>query len=447
MKLIGMQFVWLLLYWYYLNQIGTIQKGKGRRIVTLSLSFVGLVVAVALYSVSGAASWDGNREVDVIWNLENPWMSATSGKVSLLIGWAVITLIFLLYDVFFDEEDVRKQWWRALLPGVMLCVAVFCPTKLLTIVNGSLLYVMFLLMAGKRDCLNLCAMRYGSTEKEIGHAGGNKRKQIATINSSVIGWGNAVLLLALLCLMASHKLFLEQILVFAVVELTIRAYQKSYEVQTVTFQQEILGQQYEEIKSIYLDMRGWRHDYHNHIQVMKAQLKLNEYEEMEAYLNNLEQDLSEVDSYVKSGNLMTDAILNSKVSLARQKGIDVNCKAVLPENLPIEDVDLCVILGNLLDNAIEAFEDLEVEKRFLRIYLSLNKSQLYMSIQNSAKDDLDFDSAHYITHKRGNHGLGMKRVAAMVEKYDGYLNLANEPGIFAAEVTMPMEDDANFLMK
>ena len=126
---------------------------------------------------------------------------------------------------------------------------------------------------------------------------------------------------------------------------------------------------------------------------------------------------------------MTDAILNSKLSLAEQRGIRVNCKAILPKELSIEDVDLCVLLGNLLDNALEACEKIPEEQRFLRIYMVVNKSQLYISIQNSAKEELDFNEKNYISTKRGNHGLGMKRVKALADKYEGYLTLANEPGI------------------
>lgn len=102
--------------------------------------------------------------------------------------------------------------------------------------------------------------------------------------------------------------------------------------------------------------------------------------------------------------------------------------------------DLCVILGNLLDNAIEACQALEKERRFLRLYIAVNKGQFYLSVQNSAREEPDFDARNYISRKRGNHGLGMKRVKTAVDKYHGYLNLANEPGIFAAEVTMPLAD-------
>ena len=213
---------------------------------------------------------------------------------------------------------------------------------------------------------------------------------------------------------------------------------RGFESSAERFQQEVLSRQYDEIRAIYLDMRGWRHDYHNHLQVMKAELAAGQLAELSAYLDDLEADLDRVDTYVKSGNLMVDAILNSKLSLAERDGVSVTCKARVPDALTVDDVDLCVILGNLLDNAIEACAALPADGRWLRVYVAARGSQLYASIQNSAVEDPSFNQRNYISEKRGNHGLGMKRVAAVVEKYEGFLNLANEPGVFAAEVSLPL---------
>lgn len=213
---------------------------------------------------------------------------------------------------------------------------------------------------------------------------------------------------------------------------------RGFESSAERFQQEVLSRQYDEIRAIYLDMRGWRHDYHNHLQVMKAELAAGQLAELSAYLDELEADLDRVDTYVKSGNLMVDAILNSKLSLAERDGVAVTCKARVPDALTVDDVDLCVIMGNLLDNAIEACAALPADGRWLRVYVAARGSQLYASIQNSAVEDPSFNQRNYISEKRGNHGLGMKRVAAVVEKYEGFLNLANEPGVFAAEVSLPL---------
>ena len=203
------------------------------------------------------------------------------------------------------------------------------------------------------------------------------------------------------------------------------------------FQRKLLSHQYEEIKEAYINMRGWRHDYHNHLQAMKAYLSMNQLKELDEYLFKLEKDLDEVDSLVKSGNLMMDAILNSKITIMMNYNINVDFKAILPEKIKIADVDLCVMVSNLLENAIEACLKIPQEHRFIRVFSEVYGSQFYLSIQNSAMENLDFNAQNYISNKRGEHGFGMKRVQLLVDKYNGFLNLQNEPGIFASEITIP----------
>lgn len=214
--------------------------------------------------------------------------------------------------------------------------------------------------------------------------------------------------------------------------------QTHYEMNTKDFQSNVMMHHYEEVKTVYLNMRGWRHDYHNHLQTIKAYLQMGELEQIDHYLLELEEDLDKVDTLIKSGNLMCDAILNSKLSLALNKNIRLNHTVAVPECISVSDLDLCVILGNLLDNAIEACMKVNENDRFIRIYMSILKQQLYISITNSALEDLNFNERNYISEKRGNHGHGMKRVKLTVDKYNGYLNLQNEPGVFVSEVMLPL---------
>ena len=134
------------------------------------------------------------------------------------------------------------------------------------------------------------------------------------------------------------------------------------------YQNEIIAKHYEEVQNIYKEMRGWRHDYHNHIQTMKAYIALSQTDKLDAYLDRLDADLGAVDTVVKTGNIMVDAILNSKLSLAKSHGIIINAKATIPDEISIIDIDLCVIIGNLLDNAIEACMKVENPAgRFIQI--------------------------------------------------------------------------------
>ena len=206
------------------------------------------------------------------------------------------------------------------------------------------------------------------------------------------------------------------------------------------YQNELISKHFNEVENVYKQMRGWRHDYHNHIQVMKAYLSLGKYEDMDKYLSELHKDLTNIDTVIKTGNIMVDAILNSKLSIAISNDIKINAKATVPKDLKILDMDLCVIIGNLMDNAMEATMKLEnLDERFIRIYIREMKSQLYISITNSVGGEVKKINLEYLTTKLGiNHGFGLKRVDSIVKKYNGFINRQNEEGVFATEIILPI---------
>ncbi len=111
------------------------------------------------------------------------------------------------------------------------------------------------------------------------------------------------------------------------------------------YQNDLIKKHCDEVQNIYKTMRGWRHDYHNHIQTLLA--LADDEEKTRKYLLDLNADLTCVDTVIKTGNVMVDAILSSKLSLVRSKGIYVNARAVVPSDLQISEIDLCVIIGNL----------------------------------------------------------------------------------------------------
>lgn len=207
------------------------------------------------------------------------------------------------------------------------------------------------------------------------------------------------------------------------------------------YQQDLMEKHCEEVENMYRQTRGWRHDYRNHIQTMKAYLSMGRYEELADYLEQLDVDLNQVDTVVKTGNVMVDAVLNSKISVARAKQIAVEAKATVPRQLSIAEVDLCVILGNLLDNAIEACMRLsQEEQRFIRIYIDVLQGQLYLYVINATADGLRRRGGSYQSTKASReHGYGLMRMDRMVEKYHGYLDRQDEEGVFATEVLLPLD--------
>jgi sensor histidine kinase regulating citrate/malate metabolism len=222
--------------------------------------------------------------------------------------------------------------------------------------------------------------------------------------------------------------------------LTIIILKNKYDKRLSDFQDSVLKKQRDEVQNIYQTMRAWRHDYHNHMQAIKALLSMGKKEELSEYLDNLEKDLDSIDIAIRTGNVGLDAILSSKVSIARKNNIEVNCTAKVPADLKITDVHLCAIVGNLMDNAIEACEKITegAEPRFIRIYIGLFKSQLYISVSNATCEKHRRRLSELVTSKLGEHGFGLRRIDKLAEKYDGYVNRKNEPGIFATEVMLPL---------
>ncbi len=140
-------------------------------------------------------------------------------------------------------------------------------------------------------------------------------------------------------------------------------FDKLIEKRAASFEKEILRKYYAEVEDMFGKMRGWRHDYRHHIQTMKVYAARGEYEELERYLDMLDDDLTNVETVVRTGNRMADAILNSKLSVAAGKGIQVKADAKIPVALSVSALDLCIVIGNLLDNAIEACMELPPERR------------------------------------------------------------------------------------
>lgn len=200
------------------------------------------------------------------------------------------------------------------------------------------------------------------------------------------------------------------------------------------YQRELIEIHYAEVENMYRQMRGWRHDYRNHIQVMKAYAEAGDLEALSEYLDKLGLDLATVDTVIKTGNKMTDAIVNSKISLAKSKHIPVRIDAHIPVSLTVSEIDLCVIIGNLFDNAIEASLALPEDRRMIRVYMDMKNTQLYMSFTNltATKKQLRFKSA-----KGEGHGFGLVRIDDIVARYGGYLSRNSEDGAFTTEILLP----------
>ena len=215
-------------------------------------------------------------------------------------------------------------------------------------------------------------------------------------------------------------------------------FNKRIQRQLAAYQQELIETHYREVDNMYRQIRGWRHDYRNHIQTMKAYAAQGDWQAICHYLDLLDQDLTTVDTVIKTGNPMTDAILNSKISLAKAKGIEVVADAHIPVKLRSSEIDLCCIIGNLFDNAIDASMKLPEEKRRIRVYMDMKNTQLYISFTNfTAGKKLPKEGTLFRSTKGAGHGFGLVRIDAIVARLEGYISRNSEDGAFTTEILLP----------
>lgn len=231
------------------------------------------------------------------------------------------------------------------------------------------------------------------------------------------------------------------IIVFALLNLAFVILFQSHLInkKVASFQNDLIDKHYEEVENMYRTMRTWKHDYHNHVQAMEAYISLGQIEELSKYLDEMHAGLKEMEVLLHTGNVKADAILNSKISLMKSYDILVDVTAIVPKDIPIRGTELSVLIGNLLDNAMEACLRIDDKsKRFVRIYIDILKGQLYISVTNSMDGKARRIGNTFMSMKNGSHGFGLGSVDKIVKKYGGYINRQTEEDVFATEIMLPL---------
>ena len=210
---------------------------------------------------------------------------------------------------------------------------------------------------------------------------------------------------------------------------------KTY-LKLVEYQTEQSEKHLNEVRSIHNEMRGYKHDFHHHLQTLKGQLEAGEVDRALAYIEQLDSQLMNVDTLLKTGNVSLDAVLSAKLAQAKAENIAVTVKANVPDTLTVSDVELSIIVGNLLDNAIEACR-MAVGERFIRIFMSMKGNMLYFSMLNAASAKRKKTGSLFATHKNGVHGFGLRRAEAIIEEHGGWVKYNSEDGAFTSEFLVP----------
>lgn len=196
-------------------------------------------------------------------------------------------------------------------------------------------------------------------------------------------------------------------------------YQKDYYMETIKFDEE---------------MRAFRHDVNKHYEVLGMLIRERDFDKAEEYIRQL-SDRKDSNKVYKTGNDIADYIINGKINtIKKQKNVEINVLGEFPGNTLLEDTDLCIILGNALDNAEEALVKVKENKK-LNIYIGSYKQTLFIEIVNSS---VYIETKKVGTTKKDkmNHGYGLENIKKVVGKYDGTMTTEYENGCFSLKIEL-----------
>jgi sensor histidine kinase regulating citrate/malate metabolism len=203
-----------------------------------------------------------------------------------------------------------------------------------------------------------------------------------------------------------------------------------------------IREQDEEIRKLHESIRSIKHDMKNHLMVTVSYLNENDPESAKQYISQILNKLNAVHSYIETGNSLLNHILNEKLSLAREKGIDIKAEVENLEFRNMESVDFSALLTNLLDNAIEA-SALEIASGFnpeLRVSISKRREYETIVVKNKVSASVLENNPELETSKedKEDHGKGVAQIRQITERYNGMCDFYEEDGFFVACAFIPI---------
>lgn len=376
--------------------------------------------------ISGLVFWAGLPDVCRM-ALEAAWISVCAGR------WLKTDARMSLFVGVFYEIGV--SFWQFLLMagmGILFCLPELPDRE--SMAGQGAIWLIHLLLAGgaavlsrKQDVDGKAAFRGGSFASVAGFIAVitlSEQTAFALPDDLLTMWT----VLAVVLMMS--------VLVFAL----NRQYEMEKELADLKSQQaRLLERDYTRLSQAYAVNAKLFHDFHNHIGVLRRFLSRGKYTEAVQYLDELQSPVREMADTIWTGDETADYLINSKAAAAASLGIRLQAAVEFPRHTNIKSADLCAILGNFLDNALEAAKQVtEPEQRIIRLTIRRINQMLVIKVENAFTVLPVQGSGGLETTKTegGLHGWGLKSARAAAEKYDGMVQTTFTDGMFRAVATL-----------
>lgn len=206
---------------------------------------------------------------------------------------------------------------------------------------------------------------------------------------------------------------------------------------------------YQMMEEQYRQSERLRHDLKNHVLALSGLWEGREWEKLGNYLKSMENS-AELGAYEEAtGSRAVDGLLYQKRKMAEEKQVSWESSVKIPKSCDINEFDLCVLFGNLLDNAVEACEKSEHGKKrrdskpFIRVHAGVVKKCLLMEVANSTAAEEQPESGYTEKISLPEYGIGLLNVEDVVRRYNGAMNIEINSGIFVVSILLPLSDAAH----
>jgi len=189
------------------------------------------------------------------------------------------------------------------------------------------------------------------------------------------------------------------------------------------------------------EINSFRHDTENHLSTLSDYIKSHQNDDALDYITTLIGEVGASIAYSNTGNIAFDSIVNYKLRNAKESGIELQVKIAVPIKLNIDTADVVSIIGNLLDNAIEAVQDISVKK--INLNIDYNKGRVLVFIENSYDGIVKRDESGEIVSNKYEveRGYGLKNIVKSIDKYNGDLEIKHTETMFTANVLLYVQTE------
>ena len=214
--------------------------------------------------------------------------------------------------------------------------------------------------------------------------------------------------------------------------------QKEMQMQLRLQQTELQLKLNKDMAQVTDNLRKLRHDMNNHIGLIKSLVYTEKYEDLRRYVDEVYHDVAVANEYIVAENQTLSVLLNSKKDRAKKLGIDFQSLVAIAE-FKMQDADLCSLIGNVLDNAIEA-ADKSRQKKFIDFIIQKTDAGCVIQCENAVGEKPEVRKGRFLTKKENSnlHGIGIEAIKDIVAKYKGEVNFEFDDEAFQLRIVLPI---------